>query len=82
MPQNGIVADRHAKTHHQPFSRPTASAMAEKMNKFSDSLCPTGVRTNSFQQLIRKCPTLTLAVQTSPTSHPHLHDDDGTLHGQ
>ena len=82
MPQNGIVADRHAKTLHQPFSRPTASAMAEKMNKFSDSLGPTGVRTNSFRQLIRKRPTLTLAVQTSPTAHPHLHDDDGALHRQ
>src|SRR5271166_7159449 len=62
MPQNGVVADRHAKTLHQPFCRPTASAMAEKMNNFSDSLGP--------------------AVQTSPTAHPHLHEDDGALHGQ
>src|SRR5271157_1517721 len=82
MPQNGVVADRHAKTLHQPFSRPTACAMAEKMNKFSDSLSPAGVRTNNFWQLIRKCPTLTFAVRTSPTAHPHLHDDDGALHGQ
>jgi len=36
MPQNGVVADRHAKTLHQPFCRPTASAMAEKMNNLSD----------------------------------------------
>ena len=52
------------------------------MNKFSDSLGPAGVRTNNFRQLIRKCPTLTPAVQTSPTAHPYLHDDDGALHGQ
>ena len=41
-----------------------------------------GVSTNNFRQLIRKCPTLTPAVQTSPTAHPYLHDDDGALHGQ
>jgi hypothetical protein len=82
MPQNGIVADRHAKTLHQSFSRPPARAVADEMNKFSNSLGPTSVRTNNLRQLIRKCPTLTLAVQTSPTAHPHLHDDDGALHGQ
>src|SRR5271170_4089941 len=43
------------------------------MNKFSDSLGPTSVRTNNLRQLIRKCPTLTLAVQTSPTARLHLH---------
>jgi hypothetical protein len=38
MPQNGVVADWHAETFHQPFSRPATSAVAEKMNKFGDSL--------------------------------------------
>src|SRR6202030_3681295 len=62
MPQNGVVADWHAETFHQPFSRPATSAVAEKMNKFSDSLGPPSVRTNNFRQLIRKCLTLALPV--------------------
>ena len=36
--------------------------MADEMNKFSNSLGPTSVRTNNLRQLIRKCPALTLAV--------------------
>jgi hypothetical protein len=82
MPQNGIVADRHAETFHQPFGRPATSAVAEKMNKLSDSLGPTSARTNNLRQLIRKRPTLTLSVQTSPTTHPHLHHHGGALHRQ
>jgi hypothetical protein len=82
MPQNGVVADWHAETFHQPFSRPAASAVAEKMNKFSDSLGPPSVRTNNFRQLIRKCLTLALPVQTSPTAHLHLHHHGGALHGE
>lgn len=82
MPQNGVVADWHAETFHQPFSRPATSAVAEKMNKFSDSLGPPSVRTNNFRQLIRKCLTLALPVQTSPTAHLHLHHHGGALHGE
>ena len=44
MPQNGIVTDRHAETFHQPFGRPTTSAVAEKMNKFCGPLGPTSAR--------------------------------------
>src|ERR1700722_991710 len=77
MPQNSVVADRHAKTLHQPFSRPTTGAMAEKMNKLCDSLGPTSVRANNIRQLIRKCP-----VQTPPTAHLHLHHHGGALHGE
>src|SRR6202030_1213964 len=78
----GVVADWHAETFHQPFSRPATSAVAEKMNKFSDSLGPPSVRTNNFRQLIRKCLTLALPVQTSPTAHLHLHHHGGALHGE
>jgi hypothetical protein len=52
------------------------------MNKFSDSLGPTSVRTNNLRQLIGKCTTLTLAVQTSPTAHLHLHHHGGALHAE
>src|SRR5580700_2671924 len=52
------------------------------MNKFSDSLGPTSVRTNNLRQLIRKCPTLTLAVQTSPTARLHLHRHGSALRRQ
>ena len=52
------------------------------MNKFSDSLGPTSVRTNNLRQLIRKCTTLTLAVQTSPTARLHLHHHGGALRRQ
>jgi hypothetical protein len=82
MPQNGAVADRHAETLHQPFSRSAARSVSEKMNKFCDSLGSPSVRTNNFRQLIRKCPTLTLPVQTSPTAHLHPHHHGGALHRQ
>ena len=82
MPEDGVVADRHAETLHQPLSRPPARAVADKMNKFSDSLGPTSVRTNNLRQLIRKCPTLTLAVPTSPTARLHLHHHGGALRRQ
>ena len=52
------------------------------MNKFSNSLGPTSVRTNNLRQLIRKCPALTLAVQTSPTARLHLHHHGGALSRQ
>jgi hypothetical protein len=82
VPQDGVVADRHSETLHQPLSRPPARAVADKMNKFSDSLGPTSVRTNNLRQLIRKCTTLTLAVQTSPTARLHLHHHGGALRRQ
>ena len=59
-----------------------SEADPEKMNKFSDPLGPTGVRRNNFRQLIRKCLTLALPVQTSPTAHLHLHHHGGALHGE
>src|SRR5208282_6781769 len=77
-----VVADRHAETLHQPLSRPPARAVADKMNKFSNSLSPTSVRTNNLRQLIRKYPTLSLAVQTSPTARLHLHHHGGALRRQ
>jgi hypothetical protein len=40
------------------------------------------MRTNNLRQLIRKCPTLTLAVQTSPTARLHLHHHGGALRRQ
>src|ERR1700722_3654128 len=52
------------------------------MNKLSDPLGPPSARTNNLRQLIRKCPTLTLSIQTSPTAHPHLHRDGDALHRQ
>jgi hypothetical protein len=82
MPQNGIVADWHAETFHQPFGRPATSAVAEKMNKLSDPLGPPSARTNNLRQLIRKCPTRTLSIQTWPTAHPHLHRHGDALHRQ
>jgi hypothetical protein len=82
MPQNGVLAGRHAKTLHQSFSRSAARSVSEKMNKFSDSLGSTSVRTDNFRQLIRKCLTLALPVQTSPTAHLHLHHHGGALHRQ
>src|SRR5271156_2710778 len=59
-----------------------ARSVSEKMNKFSDSLGSTSVRTDNFRQLIRKCLTLALPVQTSPTAHLHLHHHGGALHGE
>jgi hypothetical protein len=82
MPQNGVVAGRHAKTLHQSFSRSAPRSVSEKMNKFSDSLGSTSVRTDNFRQLIRKCLTLALPVQTSPTAHLHLHQHGDALHGE
>ena len=82
VPQDGVVADWHSETLHQPLSRPAARAVANKVNKFSDSLGPTSVRTNNLRQLIRKRPTLTLSVQTSPTARLHLHHHGGALRRQ
>jgi hypothetical protein len=73
---------QHAKTLHQSFSRSAARSVPENMNKLSDSLGPTSVRANNIGQLIRKCPTFTLTVQTSPTAHLHLHHHGGPLHGE
>ena len=83
MPQNGVVAfgmpgrtsSAVLPTGHQCRGR-------KEMNKFSDSLGSTSVRTDNFQQLIRKCLTLALPVQTSPTAHLHLHHHGGALHGE
>jgi hypothetical protein len=42
MPQNGVVADWHAETFHQPFSRRSTSAVAETMNKRGPARPPVG----------------------------------------
>ena len=80
VPQNGVVADRHAKALHQPFTWPTASSMTEKMNKFSGPMGPTSVRTNNFWQLIRERLAFALQVETSPTAHLYLHHYGRALH--
>jgi hypothetical protein len=80
MPQNGVVADWHAKALHQPFTRPTASPVTEKMNKFSGPMGPTSVRTNYFWQLIRERLAFALPVETSPTAHLDLHHHGRALH--
>jgi hypothetical protein len=54
----------------------------KKANKFSGPPSPTRVRRNDSGRLIRKCPELTISVQTSPTAHPKFHGHDGALHGQ
>jgi hypothetical protein len=79
-PSRAPCAGRHAKTLHQSFSRPAARSASEKMNKFSDSLGSTSVRIDNFRQLIRKCLTRALPVQTSPTAHLHLHQHGDALH--
>jgi hypothetical protein len=82
MPKNGVVADRHAKTLHQPLSRSATRAMPKKMNKFSGSIRPTTVRTNHLRQAIHKCPTLPFPVQTSPAAYLHPHHHRGALRRQ
>jgi hypothetical protein len=80
MPQNVVIADWHAKALHQPFTRPTASPVTEKMNKFSSPMGPTSVRTNNFWQLIRERLAFALQVETSPTAHLYLHHYGRALH--
>jgi hypothetical protein len=80
VPQNGVVADRHAKALHQPFTWPTASSVTEKMNKFSGPMGPTSVRTNNFWQLIRERLAFALPVGTSPTAHLYPHHHGRALH--
>ena len=50
--------------------------------KFSGPPSAPRVRRNDSGRLIRKCPALTISVQTSPTAHPKFHGHDGALHGQ
>lgn len=48
LPQNGVVADRHAKTLHQTLSWQAADATTKKVNEFSDTLGSACVTWSNF----------------------------------
>lgn len=79
LPQNGVVADRHAKTPHQALSRQAAGAVAKKLNEFSNTPGSTRVRRSNFGQLISKCSALTISVAASPSAYPKPHGHDHPL---
>lgn len=62
LPQDGVVADRHAEPLHQAFARTAASAVAKQANKLPDSSRPARIRSSDHRQPVGERLSLTFAI--------------------
>ena len=76
MPQDGVVAHRHAQPRHQALRRPAAGGVAKQSNQLGHTVCPSCMRYRYARQLLDEGLLLALEVSTAPPLHPdaELHD--------
>ncbi|WP_245433882.1 hypothetical protein [Methylocystis hirsuta] len=70
LPQNAVVAYRHAQTFHQALSPQAANAMTKKVNELSNPAGSALVRKSNFGQLINTCLAFAIFNATSPSIYP------------
>ena len=73
LPQDGVVADRHAEPLHQALTRTTARAMAEQADNFRDPRCPARIRRGNCRQAIGERLSGTFLIGASPAAQQELH---------
>lgn len=66
LPQDGIVADRHAEPLHEPLARTAAGAVAEQADNLSDPSRPTRVWISYRRQSVRERSSCAFPMCTSP----------------
>ncbi len=82
LPQDGVVADRHAEPLHQPLARTAASTVAEQADNLSDPSRPTRVWISYRRQSVGKRLSQTCLMRTSPAAQQEFHCHRPTLDRQ
>lgn len=80
LPQDGIVADRHAEPLHQAFARTAACAVAKQANDLPDPSRPARIRSSDHRQPVGKRSSLTFPICASPAAQQELHCHRLALH--
>jgi hypothetical protein len=73
LPQDGVVADRHAEPLHQALARTAARAMAEQADNLHDPRRPARIRGSNLRQSVGERLSLTFLMSTSPAAQQELH---------
>ena len=74
LPQDGVVADRHAEPLHQALARTAASAVAEQADNLPDPSRPARIRRSSDRrQTVGERLSLTFLMRASPAAQQELH---------
>jgi hypothetical protein len=75
LPQDRVVADRHAEPMHQVFSRTTAHPVANEAHNLSHPLSSSHIGCSNLGQPVGKCSSSASPVSTPPPvqSEPDFH---------
>lgn len=73
LPQDGVVADRHAEALHQALARTAARAMAEQADNFHDPRRPPRIRGSNRRETVGERSSLTFFMRASPAAQQELH---------
>lgn len=82
MPQDGVVARRHAQPRHQTLCRPSASRVAEQMNQLCHSACSPCIGRRYRWHQLGKRPLLASWVPALPPRHLDAERHDRPLFRQ
>lgn len=73
LPQDGVVADRHAEPLHQAFARTAASAVAQQPDNLTEPRRPARVRKRDRRQTVGERSSFTFPICASPAAQQELH---------
>ncbi|TWI22265.1 hypothetical protein IQ26_06698 [Mesorhizobium tianshanense] len=75
LPQDGVVADRHAEPLHEALARTAARAMAEQADNLHDPCRPARIRGSNRRQSVGERLSFTFLMCASPAAQqePHRH---------
>lgn len=73
LPQNGVVADRHAKPFHQALARTAARAMAKESYNLNNPCRPARIRGSNRRQSVCERLSWTFLMRAPPAFQPELH---------
>ncbi len=73
LPQDRVVADRHAEPPHQALAGTAAGAMTEQTENLRDPPCPARIRGGNRRQRVGECLSFTFLMRAPPAAQPKLH---------
>ncbi len=73
LPQDRVVADRHAEPSHQALAGTAAGAMAEQTDNLGDPPCPARIRGGNRRQPVGERLSFTFLMRAPPAAQPKLH---------
>ena len=73
LPQDGVVADRHAEPFHQALARTAAGTVAEQADNLHDPCRPARIRSSDHRQPVGECSSCAFPICTLPAAQQELH---------